>query len=345
MVSGSFFKELVQKSCISFFRTFFVGLAIIFLIVFISLLGKKPPQGTHTTTAVALPTHDWKQKDLSRTTPTIILIEIKGEIGLKNSLTKETIRQQLMDTIDGEIKIGQVKGLALFINSPGGTVDDSDAIYRLIREYKTRYKIPVWAFVEGMCASGGVYIASSADKIIATEDSIIGSVGVIMGPAFNFSALMDKVGVQSKTITAGKDKDMLNPFRPWQPEDGKNFQEICDSNYQLFLSIVSAARPKLTKETLIDLGAQVFSATKARDLGYIDEVVDNRDVALKNMATFLGIEKNYQLVRLQTKTWFEDLFEYNALFKGKIEHTIKLSNFPAEFAGKPLYLYCPELQN
>ena len=68
--------------------------------------------------------------------------------------------------------------------APGGAADDSVGIYRALCEYKKKYNVPIYAFVDGLCASGGMYIACAADKIYATPSSVIGSVGVIMGPLF-----------------------------------------------------------------------------------------------------------------------------------------------------------------
>ena len=128
------------------------------------------------------------ETELSRRSPA------KGSIGVNTEIAEskrstaqahDAVRAQLIDTIDGEINKDQVKGLLLAINSPGGTVDDSDGIYRLVQEYKSRLKIPVYAYVDGMCASGGMYIACAADKVYASDASLVGHVGVILRTIFN----------------------------------------------------------------------------------------------------------------------------------------------------------------
>lgn len=347
MASESFFKDLFRSSMFSFFRILAIAFALLIVIVVCSVLLQKPPAPAHTTTVVVIPNDSWKQAPFSKSAPTLVKINVHGVIGL-DKLTQDNIRTQLIDTVDGEVKIDQVKGILLSINSPGGTADDSDAIYRFIQEYKKRFNVPVYAFVDGMAASGGMMIACAADKVFATESSIIGSVGVILGPVFNFSSLMDNLGIKSLTITAGKNKDELNPFRPWKPNEAATIQTLTDSFYQQFLKIVSANRPKLTKEVLVEQGAAIHSAERALELGYIDECVSSVDDVMKRMATTLKIEADYQVVEMQAKNWIEELFASEQACLPKIapdtiEHTIKLpGNLHPSLAGKFLYLYCPE---
>src|SRR5207244_10146556 len=137
------------------------------------------------------------------------------------------------------------------------------------------------------CASGGMYIACSAEKIFATDSSLVGHVGVLLPTMFNFSQLMDTIGVGSKTITAGKDKDIMNPFRPWKPNEGASLQAITDVLYTQFVDIVTKSRPKLTKEALIEEGAQIYSVEEALRLGYIDDKTNSIDNTFFRFATVL----------------------------------------------------------
>ena len=189
-----------------------------------------------------------------------------------------------------------------------------------------------------------MYIACAADKVYSSDASIIGHVGVILPTIFNFSALMDHLGIQSKTIMAGKDKDEMNPFRPWAPNEGASFQMITDAFYGRFLSIVSTNRPKLTKESLVEQGAVIYPAATAAALGYTDGSLNTIDDMMKLMATELTIDKDYQVVELQTKNWLEELFQTSqACFKGKVEHQIRLpGDLNPSLYGKHLYLYRAE---
>jgi protease IV len=343
MASDSFVKDIFKSFFSSLFRVIGIGIGIIILFIALSVMFKKPPAPQHTTTAQIVPNDQWEQKELSTTTPTIVKINIIGVIGMDH-LTLSDIKNQLIDTINGEIKQEQVKGILLYIDSPGGTADDSDAIYRLLMEYKKKYKVPIYAYIGGMCASGGTMISCTADKLFGSPPSLVGHVGVMIPPVFNFSTLMDRVGIESKTIIAGKDKDAMNPFRPWKPDEAAELQGIANDYYGQFLTIVSTHRPLLTKESLIEQGAQIYPASQALKLGYIDGIVDSIEDTMKLLATETGIEKEYQVVELQTKNWLEDLFDGNqTLFPHKIEHEIVLpGSLHPKLQGRFCYLYCPE---
>ncbi|MEI6242581.1 MAG: S49 family peptidase, partial [Chlamydiota bacterium] len=200
------------KVFFGFFGFFIALIPIIFLSSIFSSGGFPPPKNE----IVYLPDANDKI-EVMRSAPIILQLEIHGEIG-KDNLTSEIVLSQLLEAQKGIMK-DKVKGILLHMSTPGGGVTASYNIYQILSEYKMKYKIPVYAFVDGLCASGGMYISSAADKTYASAVSIIGSIGVISGPYFNVAQTMDKMGVLSKTLTEGKNKDMLSPFRQWSPEE------------------------------------------------------------------------------------------------------------------------------
>lgn len=345
MDSNSVTKNAINSFCKSLFGIIGLALGVIIVFVGLSLLTSNQSDTPHTTTLRVLPDDEWKMGRFSPDAPTILKINISGVIGLDH-LRKEEIFQQLIESQDGDLKPGQVKGIIIAINTPGGTADDSEAIYHLIKEYKKRYKVPVVAFIEGLCASGGTFIACSADKIYSTEDSLIGHVGVLLSPPFfNFSKFMDKLGIESKTFYAGKDKDDMNPFRPWRAGEGQNFERLVSFMYDRFRGIVAENRPKLTVEVLTEEGAQIYPAPEAETLGYIDQRISSIDALLKEFATELGIYEDYQFVQLERHDFFEDLFgaKATALFGGNKELSIRIpGDIHPDLHGKPLYLYHPQ---
>ena len=280
---------------------------------------------------------------LAYSTPAILRLDIKGVIGM-GDLTADKVEQSLLDSREGMLVNDRVKAVLLYINSPGGTVDDANAIYRSLMSYKQKYKTPIFAFVDGLCASGGMYIASAADKIFATETSIIGSVGIILGPAFNFSGLMERYGVEVKTLTEGKDKDMLSPYRPWVPGEDASLRTITADLYAQFVSIVAGARPRLSKEKLInDYGARVYIAKTAEDYGYIDVAGANYSVALSQLAQAaqLSEDQPYQVITIEpSHPFLADLAQGKlSLLTGKITHEFQIdSSMHSELSGKLLYL-------
>ncbi len=276
--------------------------------------------------------------------PAILRLDFHGVIGM-GDLTGEKIQNLLLDSRDDFLKGGRVKAILLHMNTPGGTVVDADSIYRSLLAYKAEYNVPIYAFVDGLCASGGMYIASAADKVFATPSSVIGSVGVIMGPSFNFADAMTKLGVASLTLTEGKDKDALNPFRPWKPGEEASLQAIMASLYEQFVGIVVKARPGLSKEKLVgDYGAQVYVAQEAQKLGYVDNGQTNYFETIAQLAAAGGIKETeaYQVVQLVAPHPLLPALAQSVFTTGSIKHTLDVSPLmnPA-FSGKPLYLYCP----
>lgn len=276
--------------------------------------------------------------------PVILKVNIHGVIGL-DSLTRKAVAQQLVESRERAFDDDRVKAILLSIDSPGGTVIDADGIYRELQAYKERYKVPVYAYVDGLCASGGYYIASAADKIFASNASLIGSVGVLVPSIMNFSQLMEKVGVQAITLYDGKGKDNLNPFRPWRKGEEENLQNSINYFYQLFVDVVTAKRPGLDKTKLVEeFGANVYPAEIAKQNGYIDETNASLSQTLKLLTEHIGIKDNfYQVVELDNKNWLSELFssQFN-LFSGKISHQISIkSELPSELDGQYLFLYRP----
>lgn len=274
--------------------------------------------------------------------PVLLRLDITGVIG-QMDLTTQKFENLLLDSQEGMLAHGRVKGILLYINSPGGTVDDSAGIYSLIKAYKEKHQMPVYAFVDGLCASGGMYIACSADKIFATSSSIIGSVGVLMGPTFNVSSLMERYGVQSVTLTEGKDKDMLNPFRPWKPGEDKSLRNITSALYSDFVDIVTAARSQLSHDQLVNnLGAQIYVAKEAATLGYIDVASANYSMALQALmeAAQIAPDTPCQVVQLTAPRSF--LSDLTNSCQSKITHLFPLGPYMnSDLSGKWLYLYQP----
>ena len=283
---------------------------------------------------------------LPTSSPVVLRLDFHGVIG-ERDLTRSKFENLLLDSREGLLQNGRVKAILMHIDTPGGTVTDADGIYRLLINYKKKYGVPVYAYVDGLCASGGMYIASAADKIFASSTSVIGSIGVIQGPYFNFVDLMQKYGIQSKTLTEGKDKDLLNPFRPWKQNEDGPLVEVMQYFYKQFVDIVTSARPRLNKEKLIhEYGAHVFDPVQAMALGYIDQADSSYEEALSALINEGGIKEKeeYQVISLSPRHSFISQFTDSefSLLKGQIKHTLPIGPYiNSEMSGKILYLYQP----
>ncbi len=341
----SIFVASIRSFCTSFATI--LGLLIGITIAFMGLMVISGPNILPEKSDLMIAADANGNRDLlPHNTPAVLKLNISGVIG-QGELTSQKFSNMLLDSRDGILSNNRVKALLLYIDSPGGTVTDSVGIYQELVAYKEKYKVPIYAFIDGMCASGGMYIACSADRIYASSSSVIGSVGVILGPTFNFAGLMERYGVHSLTITEGKDKDMLNPFRQWAPGEDASLRNVTSVLYDEFVSTVVAARPQIDKQKLIqDYGAQIYVSVEAQALGYIDVANSDYNAALKDLAKAAQIPEDqfYQVVHLSPPHPFlSDLTgSCQALFKGKVTHEFNMGPYMnSELSGKFLYLHQP----
>ncbi len=164
-----------------------------------------------------------------------------------------------------------VKAVVLRVNSPGGTVSASDAMYLILKRFKARTHKPVVASVQEVGASGAYYVACGADKIVAQPTSLVGSIGVIF-ETFDVEGTLNKLGVQSNAYKSAEHKDIGSPFRPATPEEKAIFQGLVDEYFARFKSVVTDNRaiPDPSRfPTMTD--GRVFSGERARTLGLVDK--------------------------------------------------------------------------
>lgn len=340
----SIFYASFRALMVAFFSIIGICLGFMALFMLIGVLSSKSSssQFTNETTEELLPNAKGERVAQSATSPLILQIDINKEIG-GEGLNSKTIRQILVESREGIYKHDRVKGILLYIDSPGGSAIDTDIIFRSLLEYKKKYNIPIYAFVDGICASGSFYIALAADKIFASNVSLIGSVGVVTSPFMNYSKLLDKIGVESLTLSEGKGKDALNPFRPWVEGEDQNYRQIDRYFYANFVDLVTTYRPKISKQKLIDeYGAHVFAAPKALEYGFIDTSGASLHDALSELVTKSEItDDNYQVIRLETSGWFKGLFSGTSmLFSNKMQHQLSVSpEIDLLLKHKYLYLY------
>jgi signal peptide peptidase SppA len=334
--------SLIRSGVRSFLVAFFAILGIFFAFVVFALLGGlmsghiSPTPETRYKLEIA-PNANGVRKVVSASAPVILKIDIKGVIGTE-FLNSDTVGQQLIESREGVLASDRVKGLLLNINSPGGGVTDSDGIYRAIRSYRERYKVPVFAYIDGMCASGGLYIAVGANKIYASDVSIVGSVGVLTGPFFNVKEALNKLSIDSLMVSAGKGKTELNPFQKWAPDESASLQKLVDSFYDDFVQIVASERPQLTKEALVkDLGAHVFSAEEAAKIGYIDGSGYSYKTTLEALLKEANItDEEYQVIEMKSKNWLSEFVNGKRTVLSLLTGPTLLDT---RLRGQPLYIY------
>jgi len=166
---------------------------------------------------------------------------------------------------------GKPKAVALVINSPGGSPVQSSLIGARIKRLAKENDLKTYAFVEDVAASGGYWLAASADEIWVDDSSIVGSIGVISA-SFGFHQLLERYGVERRVYTAGKDKSMLDPFRPEKEDDVRRLKELQQQIHDHFIDHVQANRG----DRLVDhedlFTGEIWVGDKAREVGLVDGV-------------------------------------------------------------------------
>jgi len=213
-----------------------------------------------------------------------------------------------------ELKELQIKVLIININSPGGTVSATAELEQIIYEFKKQTNTKVYFFTKEILASGGYWVATTADKIFASYGSIIGSIGV-SGPSWFYyntptslssgifgQTIETKEGIEVFNQNAGEGKDLFNPFRRPKSDEIKHLQNIVDDVYNDFITKVSKSRKIEISNLKNDIGALIYSSNQAKNNFLIDDIL------------------NYEtLIKLIIK---ENKFEDYKMYENKISNSI-----------------------
>jgi len=234
-------------------------------------------------------------------------------------LSSGTYGYEVADQLDS-LKTDQVDGVVLLVNTPGGTITGSKAIADAITRYRERTGKPVLVHVEGSSTSGGVYSTATANEIIADHGSMIGSIGVILGPLPRYkdvvatgSTLLQQGitttgGISQEYITAGSGKDLNNPYRDLTEQERQRLQAMVDDDYEIFVAEVAAGRKLDPQRIRNELGAGIFSARQAVNVGLADAVM-GRDEFFRHAATAAGLDPDKTVVeKVSEPTGLSSLF-------------------------------------
>jgi protease-4 len=199
-----------------------------------------------------------------------------------------------------------IKALVVRIDSPGGAVAPTQEIFEEIRKVKT--KKPVIASMGGMATSGGYYIASACDKIVANPGTLTGSIGVIMQLA-SVEELMKKIGIKGYNVKSGVNKDIGSPFQELSAEGRAILQALVDNVHSQFVSAVARGRDmdEAVVRKLSD--GRIYSGAQAKDLGLVDQfgtLEDAIDLAAKQAGVESGPAVYYS--RPERESFWDRMF-------------------------------------
>lgn len=194
------------------------------------------------------------------------VVDLYGVIGADMGATSEQINRGLRNAFESD----NAKGVVIHINSPGGTPVQSAEINAEISRLRGLYpEKPMYAVVSDMAASGGYFVAVAADQIYANQSSIIGSIGVRMD-GFGFVGALKKYGVERRSLTAGENKAILDPFLPVKPAQKAHAEQILDRVHEHFIQAVKVGRGKRISDAPEVYSGLFWSGDGAMELGLID---------------------------------------------------------------------------
>jgi protease-4 len=229
----------------------------------------------------------------------------------------EQIKEQLRALADDET----VDGVILEIDSPGGMITASKAIADGIDYYREKTNKPIIAHINGTGASGAYWAAATTDRIYAEQGSEAGSIGVIMGPLVTLNGVVSYGDVSTnqpigfKYYSAGRSKDLGNPFRAVTPEEDAFINQQIQAEYEKFVTHVASTRG-LTAETIKnEIGALAYGTDDAMRLKLIDGVSSKED-AYEALAVEAGVADDFKLMQIDNAAdFFGSLFGARTLIE------------------------------
>jgi len=228
-----------------FFKLLFAGYLLIFLLIYL------PP--------------DWGGGSLSRDQHTA-LVDIDGVIASNSEANADFIVSGLRAAFENK----NTAGIILRINSPGGSPVQAGYVNDEIKRLRDLHPdIPLYAVITDICASGGYYIAASADEIYANKASIVGSIGVIMS-SFGFVDALEKLGVERRLMHAGENKGFLDPFSPLRSEEVAHIDQVLNEVYQQFIEVVKQGRGERLSDDEKIFSGLIWTGEQSLELGLID---------------------------------------------------------------------------
>jgi protease-4 len=275
------------------------------------------------------------QKGGRAVTDKVVLITMRGLIsssipGSVSDSMVDDMRMALQQARDDD----RVKAIVVEIDSPGGEVTASDAIYSAL--VKARARKPVVVYMDSLAASGGYYVSCGGKFLMASETTITGSIGVII-QTLNYEQLFNKVGLASVIFKSGKFKDMLNGARPITPEERELVQSFIMKTYDKFLGVVAKERnlpADLLRNTIAD--GRILSGKDALQNKLIDGLGELDDAFAK--AKQLGNAREAKIVKYGPPFSLSRFFRLFGQADSKIELQLPKQLIPQLETGRAYFL-------
>ncbi|MFM7547384.1 MAG: signal peptide peptidase SppA [Cyanobacteriota bacterium] len=266
----------------------------------------------------------WRRKQRR----TLARIAIEGPIaGSTRTRVLKALRQ---------VEERECPALLLRIDSPGGTVGDSQEIHAAITRLRSKGCRVVASF-GNISASGGVYVGVAAERIVANPGTITGSIGVILR-GNNISRLLERIGIQFETVKSGLFKDILSPDRALTPAERELLQSLIDSSYGQFVQAVAQGRGLSEDSVRQFADGRVFSGAQAQDLGLVD-VLGDEERARQLAAELAGLDPE----TTRPINFGNPPGRFAGLIPGRaaVDSLCQVLSLELAWSGQPLWLYRP----
>ena len=222
-----------------------------------------------------------------RRSSSVAVLEVHGVIGNHIKIPEYS---RLLHSIATDRRL---KALLLDIDSPGGSATGSEVLYREIQRVSEMK--PVYAYVRGMAASGGYYLACAATKVYALPTALVGSIGVIyLRPVLE--QLLAKIGVEFSVYKSGEFKDMTGFWRAPSDRESEKFQELINEIFDNFVTVVANGRSLEESKVREVATGEVLTAQRGVNVGLVDEIGDFQD-ALEALALLGNCKPSPKWVR------------------------------------------------
>lgn len=212
---------------------------------------------------------------LTRSGKHTALVDMHGVIAAETAANADSVISSLQDAF----KDKHTQGVILRVDSPGGSPVQSGYINDEILRLRAKYPdIPLYVVVEDICASGCYYVAAAADKIFVNKASLVGSIGVLMD-GFGFTGAMEKLGVDRRLLTAGKNKGFMDPFSPVNEGQKEHAKKMLADIHQQFIEVVKQGRGQRLASSPDLFSGLIWTGKKSIELGLADEMGSLESVA------------------------------------------------------------------
>ncbi len=198
----------------------------------------------------------------------------KGNVGIVEITGVISSSREAIKAIKEFREEDSIKAIVVRINSPGGGIGPSQEIYTEIM--RTKIEKPIIASLGSVAASGGYYIASATEKIIANPGTITGSIGVIVEYT-NIQEVLKKIGLSAVVIKSGKFKDIGSPVRDITDNEKEFLQNLVDELHMQFVNHAAQGRQMDSKVMAKMADGRIYTGQKAMELNLIDELGNFED--------------------------------------------------------------------